>query len=70
MPESRGHRLDAAACLVEPLRPDRRNSEGGRHGLLRGRRWDLLEVGQRLLENACTARTGRHEEDGCWPSFE
>jgi hypothetical protein len=28
------------------------------------------EVGQRLLNNTCTARTGRHEEDGCWASFE
>lgn len=28
------------------------------------------EVGQRLLDNTCQQRTGRHEEDGCWPSFE
>jgi len=28
------------------------------------------EVGQRLLDNTCAERTGRHEEDGCWPSFE
>ncbi|WP_247403438.1 hypothetical protein [Bradyrhizobium sp. 76] len=28
------------------------------------------EVGQRLLDNTCTQRTGRHEEDGCWPRFE
>jgi hypothetical protein len=27
-------------------------------------------VGQRLLDNTCQHRTGRHEEDGCWPSFE
>ncbi|UQR62980.1 hypothetical protein LRP30_40655 [Bradyrhizobium sp. C-145] len=27
-------------------------------------------VGQRLLENTCSERTGRHEEDGCWPLFE
>jgi len=27
-------------------------------------------VGQRLLDNTCTQRTGRHEEDGCWPSFD
>ncbi|PSO21498.1 hypothetical protein C7G42_07590 [Bradyrhizobium sp. MOS003] len=27
-------------------------------------------VGQRLLDNTCTSRTGRHEEDGCWPEFE
>jgi hypothetical protein len=28
------------------------------------------DVGQRLLDNTCQRRTGRHEEDGCWPSFE
>ncbi|WP_456652996.1 hypothetical protein [Bradyrhizobium lupini] len=28
------------------------------------------EVGQRLLENTCQARTGRYEEDGCWPAFD
>jgi hypothetical protein len=28
------------------------------------------EVGQRLLDDTCQQRTGRHEEDGCWPSFE
>lgn len=27
-------------------------------------------VGQRLLDNTCTQRTGRHEEDGCWATFE
>jgi hypothetical protein len=27
-------------------------------------------VGQRLLDNTCQQRTGRLEEDGCWPSFE
>jgi hypothetical protein len=27
-------------------------------------------VGQRLLDNTCQQRTGRHEEDGCWPVFE
>ncbi|WP_453943798.1 hypothetical protein [Bradyrhizobium sp. USDA 372] len=26
-------------------------------------------VGQRLLDNTCNQRTGRHEEDGCWPSY-
>jgi hypothetical protein len=25
---------------------------------------------ERLLDNTCQQRTGRHEEDGCWPSFE
>jgi hypothetical protein len=28
------------------------------------------EVGQRLLDNTCQARTGRYEEDGCWPAFD
>jgi hypothetical protein len=28
------------------------------------------QVAQRLLDNMCQQRTGRHEEDGCWPSFE
>ncbi|MHC4041331.1 hypothetical protein I3J27_32150 [Bradyrhizobium xenonodulans] len=28
------------------------------------------DVGQRLLDDTCTNRTGRHEEDGCWPSFD
>lgn len=28
------------------------------------------DVGQRLLDNTCTVRTGRHEEDGCWPSYD
>ncbi|MGJ4941437.1 hypothetical protein ACQR1W_12760 [Bradyrhizobium sp. HKCCYLS1011] len=27
-------------------------------------------VGQRLLDDTCEARTGRHEEDGCWPGYE
>jgi hypothetical protein len=28
------------------------------------------DVAQRLLDNTCQQRTGRHEEDGCWPNFE
>ena len=28
------------------------------------------QVAQRLVDNTCQQRTGRHEEDGCWPSFE
>ncbi len=28
------------------------------------------EIGQRLLDDTCTRRTGRYEEDGCWPSFD
>ncbi|MCK1668979.1 hypothetical protein IVA91_29510 [Bradyrhizobium sp. 153] len=27
-------------------------------------------VGQRLLDNTCAQRTGRHEEDGCWAVFD
>jgi hypothetical protein len=27
------------------------------------------DVGSRLLNNGCEQRTGRHEEDGCWPDF-
>jgi hypothetical protein len=25
------------------------------------------DVAPRLLDRTCTNRTGRHEEDGCWP---
>jgi len=28
------------------------------------------DVAQRLLDNTCQQRTGRHEEDGCWPGFD
>ncbi len=28
------------------------------------------DVGQRLLDNTCQQRTGRYEEDGCWPAFD
>ncbi|MGL3104924.1 hypothetical protein [Bradyrhizobium sp. BR 1432] len=28
------------------------------------------DVGQRLLDDTCQQRTGRHVEDGCWPSYE
>ncbi|MDE5443195.1 hypothetical protein GWG65_17400 [Bradyrhizobium sp. CSA207] len=37
---------------------------------LDGRETLWKDVGRRLLENTCTQRTGRHEEDGCWPAFE
>ena len=36
---------------------------------LYGERAFWKEVGQRLLDDTCTQRTGRHEEDGCWPSY-
>ena len=28
------------------------------------------DVAQRLLDNTCQQRTGRHEEDGCWPAVQ
>jgi hypothetical protein len=28
------------------------------------------QVAQRLLDDTCQQRTGRHEKDGCWPNFE
>lgn len=28
------------------------------------------DVAQRLLDNTCQQRTGRYEEDGCWPMLE
>jgi hypothetical protein len=37
---------------------------------LYGERADWKDVGQRLLDGTCTQRTGRHEEDGCWPFYD
>jgi hypothetical protein len=37
---------------------------------LYGRSAVWKDVAQRLLDNTCQQRTGRHEEDGCWPAFE
>lgn len=37
---------------------------------LYGRNAVWRDVGQRPLDNTCTQRTGRHEEDGCWPSYD
>ena len=37
---------------------------------LYGRNAVWKDVAQRLLDNTCQQRTGRHEEDGCWPSLE
>ena len=28
------------------------------------------DVGQRLLDQTCNSRSGRHEEDGCWPDLD
>jgi hypothetical protein len=36
---------------------------------LYGQRAIWKDVGQRLLDDTCTQRTGRHEEDGCWPLY-
>ena len=36
---------------------------------LYGSRAFWKEVGLRLLDDTCMQRTGRHEEDGCWPSY-
>ena len=36
---------------------------------LYGKRAVWKDVGLRLLDDTCTQRTGRHEEDGCWPSY-
>ncbi|AJA65743.1 hypothetical protein ACVIW2_004511 [Bradyrhizobium huanghuaihaiense] len=36
---------------------------------LYGQQASWKEVGHRLLDNTCQNRTGRHEEDGCWPAF-
>ncbi|MGY3587139.1 hypothetical protein ACVIGB_003802 [Bradyrhizobium sp. USDA 4341] len=37
---------------------------------LYGRNAIWKDVAHRLLDNTCQQRTGRHEEDGCWPAFE
>nr|WP_092260802.1 hypothetical protein [Bradyrhizobium sp. Rc3b] len=37
---------------------------------LYGREALWKDVGRRLLDNTCTQRTGRHEEDGCWPALD
>ena len=36
---------------------------------LYGERAFWKEVGHRLLDDTCTHRAGRHEEDGCWPTY-
>ncbi|MDI4231688.1 hypothetical protein OZ411_02535 [Bradyrhizobium sp. Arg237L] len=37
---------------------------------LYGQRAVWKDVGLRLLDDTCTQRTGRHEEDGCWPFYD
>lgn len=29
-----------------------------------------MGISLRLLDHTCVRWTGRHEEDGCWPSFD
>jgi len=36
---------------------------------LYGERTIWKYVGQRLVNETCTQRPGRHEEDGCWPFY-
>jgi hypothetical protein len=77
-PSRRALRTGAAAVrnspaysegVLLPLRPDRRDSKG-RCPRLYGPDAIWKQVGQRLLDDTCQVRNGRHEEDGCWPSFE
>jgi hypothetical protein len=28
------------------------------------------DAGRRLLDDSCQQRTGSHEDDGCWPSYD
>ena len=37
---------------------------------LYGQRAVWKDVGERLLDDTCTQRTGRHEEDGCWRFYD
>jgi hypothetical protein len=57
-------RVSCSRCerIVEIQRADAIRMFGG------GALWK--DVGQRILYNTCDNRTGRHEDDGCWPSFE
>jgi hypothetical protein len=57
-------RVSCSRCerTVEIQRVDAIRMYGG------GALWK--EVGQSILNDTCDKRTGRYEEDGCWPSFE
>jgi hypothetical protein len=48
--------------------PHRRDPAGRRRPALR-LRCDWKDVGNRMLADGCEHRTGRVEEDGCWPDF-
>jgi hypothetical protein len=37
---------------------------------LHGKHAIWKDVGKKLLDSTCQQRTGRLEEDGCWPSYE
>jgi hypothetical protein len=56
-------RVECARCsrCVEILRLDAIKLCGP-HAIWR-------DVGQALLDNGCRVRTGRLEEDGCWPDW-
>jgi hypothetical protein len=56
-------RVECLRCfrIVEIQRPDAVRLYGP-HAI-----WK--DVGHRLLDDGCRHRTGRHEEDGCWPDF-
>jgi hypothetical protein len=56
-------RVECARCsrCVEIQRPDAIRLYGP-HAIWR-------DVGQTLLDYGCQIRTGRHEEDGCWPNW-
>jgi hypothetical protein len=51
-----------AACASSKSRRRTRSGSMGQHAIRK-------DVGQRLLDQTCTNRTGRHEEDGCWPDW-
>jgi hypothetical protein len=62
--------LQTAKLRVECLRCFRVVEELRRDLLARwGADASWRDVGQRLLNERCEIRTGRHEEDGCWPDF-
>ena len=37
---------------------------------LYGKNETWKDVGRRLLDDSCQQRTGSHEGDGCWPSYD
>jgi hypothetical protein len=60
--------------LTDPAKPARSKSHNHCAAVLDavtlyGPHATWKEVGERLLADGCRIRTGRHEEDGCWPSW-